>query len=223
MLYINIIKIRACLKLAWIILLTPYLYQLSPAERVYTMYNMIRNWTVSWKCFHYVIYIIYYIIGDQLGQKSSIFLLKNVWQNRLISLMKDWIQTIEYSEETLRLIRTTYFEMKGQNQIIMIQNILDVYLQAIFYVRWARIYGDQNQDHLNSKSSKPKMGLLEPIRTDHYFNPNLRTQCSSNQNKALFLETTGLKWHLYQIQFVLNRRACMVKEGLLDDDFVFFY
>ena len=153
MLYINIIKIRACLKLAWIILLTPYLYQLSPAERVYTMYNMIRIWTVSWKCFHYVIYIIYYIIGDQLGQKSSIFLLKNAWRNRLISLMKDWIQTTEYSEEMLRLIRTTCFEMKDQNQIIMIQNTLDVYLQAIFYVPWARIYGDQNQDHLNSKSA----------------------------------------------------------------------
>ena len=67
------------------------------------------------------------------------------------------------------------------------------------------------------------MGLLEPIPTYHYFNPNLRSQCSSNQNKPLFLETTGLKWRLYQIQFVLNRRACMVKEGLLDDDFVFFF
>ena len=178
-------KFRACLRLVWIILLTPYLNQLSPTERVYAMYNMIRNWTVSWKCFHYVIYIIYYIIGDQLGQKSSIFLLKNEWLNRLISLMKNWIRTNEYSEEMLRLIRTMCFEMKDQNQIIMIQNTLDVYLQATFYVRWAKIYGDPNQGNLNSKSAETKIdffghfGLLEPIGIDHTIEPS-RAEINKN-------------------------------------------
>ena len=32
----------------------------------------------------------------------------------------------------------------------------------------------------------------------------------------------GLKWRLYRIQSVPNQRACMLKEGLLDDDFVCF-
>ena len=102
----------------------------------------------------YVIYIIYYIIGDQLGQKSSIFLLKNEWRNRPISLTKNWILTKHDSEETLRLIRTMCFEMKDRNQITMIQNTLDAYLQLISYGHWARIYGDPRRDNLNSKSKQ---------------------------------------------------------------------
>ena len=81
----------------------------------------------------YVIYIIYYIIGDQLGQKSSIFLLKNEWRNRPTSLTKNRIQTKHDSEETLRLIRTMCFEMKDQNRITTIQSTLDAYRQLISY------------------------------------------------------------------------------------------
>ena len=102
----------------------------------------------------YVIYIIYYIIGDQLGQKSSIFLLKNEWRNRPISLTKNWIQTKHDSEETLRLIRTMCFEMKDQNRITTIQSTLDAYRQLISYGHWARIYGDPRRDNLNSKSKQ---------------------------------------------------------------------